>query len=153
VRALMPIAAGACALASSAPAEHLGRPPPHANRFLRMLAAGGFPNVAEIDAEAMRAAFDESYAAATWLADHAGELDIDPRRIAVGGDSAGGTLAAAVCQMALRNGGPKLALQVLLCPKTDVCADNSRAVRLRQGLFLRSRDAGLGHQAGLPTGL
>ena len=52
-------------------------------------------------------------------AEHATELDGDPRRIAVGGDSAGGNLAAVVALMARDKGGPRLVLQLLIYPITD----------------------------------
>jgi acetyl esterase len=69
------------------------------------------------------AAVEDSYFATKWISEHALELGIDPDRIAIGGDSAGGTLAAVVCQLAKQTGGPRLALQVLFCPVTDVSAD------------------------------
>jgi acetyl esterase/lipase len=69
------------------------------------------------------AAVEDSWLATKWVAEHALELGIDPERIAVGGDSAGGTLAAVVCHLAKQTGAPKLALQVLLCPVTDVSAN------------------------------
>jgi acetyl esterase len=81
------------------------------------------------------AAIEESYAAATWLAEHAAGLAIDPQRIAIGGDSAGGTLATVVCQIARQQRGPKLALQVLLCPKTDVGADTHSRRAFAKGYF------------------
>jgi len=61
------------------------------------------------------AALDDSFAALTWLAEQGATVGLDPRRIAVGGDSAGGTLAASVALMA-RDHGIKLALQVLFYP-------------------------------------
>jgi acetyl esterase len=64
-------------------------------------------------------AVHDSYAAVEWIADHASDLGIDPARIAVGGDSAGGNLAAVVCQMARDRRGPKLAFQLLIYPATD----------------------------------
>jgi acetyl esterase/lipase len=71
------------------------------------------------------AAVEDSWLATKWVSDHALELGIDPERIAVGGDSAGGTLAAVVCHLAKQTGTPRLALQVLLCPVTDVSANTS----------------------------
>ncbi|MFI5011303.1 MAG: alpha/beta hydrolase [Hyphomicrobiales bacterium] len=65
------------------------------------------------------AAVLDSYAATRWVVQQAKELGIDRERIAVGGDSAGGTLAAVICQMAKQERGPKLALQLLLCPVMD----------------------------------
>ena len=54
-----------------------------------------------------------------WLAANAGELGIDPARIAIVGESAGGGLAAATALMARDTGGPKLAAQVLIYPMLD----------------------------------
>ena len=81
------------------------------------------------------AAIEDSYAAAAWLAKYALTLAIDPRRIAIGGNSAGGTLAAAVCQLAKQRGGPKFALQVLLSPKTDVSSETDSRREFAKGFF------------------
>ncbi|WP_300681867.1 alpha/beta hydrolase [Nocardioides sp.] len=62
------------------------------------------------------AAAEDSYAALTWLAEHTGELGIDPARLLTAGDSAGGNLAAVVALMARDRRGPALAAQVLLYP-------------------------------------
>jgi acetyl esterase len=66
------------------------------------------------------AAVEDSYAALEWIAANAGELGIDSGRIAVGGDSAGGNLAAVICQMARDRKGPKPVYQVLIYPATDM---------------------------------
>jgi len=68
---------------------------------------------------------EDCYAALLWLADHAKALNIDPARIAVGGESAGGCLAAVVAMMARDRGGPSLALQLLEMPVTDMSAASS----------------------------
>ena len=60
-----------------------------------------------------------------WVAEQAGELAIDPDRIAVGGDSAGGNLAAAVTLLAKRHDGPQLAAQLLIYPNTQYGADTA----------------------------
>ena len=64
------------------------------------------------------AAVDDCLAATRWVAEHAAEVGADASLIAVGGDSAGGNLAAVVSQLA-RDGGPDLAFQLLVCPVTD----------------------------------
>jgi acetyl esterase len=62
------------------------------------------------------AAIDDCYAAVTWVADNASQLGTDGGRIAVAGDSNGGTLAAAVSLMARDNDGPRISAQVLIYP-------------------------------------
>lgn len=65
------------------------------------------------------AALEDSLAAIQHLAANAAEFEIDPTRLGVCGDSAGGTLAAGACQALTSSGGPRLALQLLLCPILD----------------------------------
>jgi acetyl esterase len=68
------------------------------------------------------AAVDDCLAAVRWVQREVGNLGIDPMRLAVGGDSAGGNLAAAVC-IALRDAGdPAPAFQLLIYPATDMRA-------------------------------
>ena len=62
---------------------------------------------------------EDCYAALRWLADHAAALGVDPARIAVMGDSAGGGLAAGVCLLARDRGGPSVAQQLLIYPMLD----------------------------------
>jgi acetyl esterase/lipase len=69
------------------------------------------------------AAAEDCYAATCWVADHAADLGVDPGRLAVAGDSAGGNLAAVVCQMARDRGGPAIAFQSLVYPVTDLDFD------------------------------
>lgn len=64
-------------------------------------------------------AVEDCYAALGDLIDHAEELGIDPSRVAIGGESAGANLAAAVCLMARDRGGPTLCHQWLDVPATD----------------------------------
>jgi acetyl esterase len=85
------------------------------------------------------AAADDAYAATVWTADHAAELGIDPARLAVAGDSAGGNLAAVVALMARDRGGPALAFQLLIYPVIDSsAARNDRPSRSENavGYFL-----------------
>lgn len=62
---------------------------------------------------------EDCYAALRWAAEHAGELGVDPERIAIMGDSAGGGMAAAVALMARDRGGPALRSQILVYPMLD----------------------------------
>jgi acetyl esterase/lipase len=65
------------------------------------------------------AALMDCLAATVWVIDNAAGLNIAPERIAVGGDSAGGGLAAIICQMVRQLHGRTLAYQLLLCPILD----------------------------------
>lgn len=67
---------------------------------------------------------EDCYAATRYVAEHPGEFGIDPARIAVGGDSAGGNLAAVVAIMARERGGPRIAFQALVYPVTDYNLDS-----------------------------
>ena len=74
------------------------------------------------------AAVDDAAAAMRWVARHAAELDIDPARIAVGGDSAGGNLAAIVALMGRDGTIPAPCFQLLIYPATDLsCSTPSYA--------------------------
>jgi acetyl esterase/lipase len=65
------------------------------------------------------AGHNDSYAAFLWLAEHATELGIDPKRIAVGGDSAGAGMAAGLVLHNRDANGPEVALQLLIYPMLD----------------------------------
>jgi len=62
----------------------------------------------------------DCYAAAVWVTEHADDLGVDATRLAVMGDSAGANLSAVVCLMARDQGGPAIALQVLLYPSVEI---------------------------------
>jgi len=64
------------------------------------------------------AAVDDCFAALKWVVKHADEINVDGTRIAVGGDSAGGNLAAVVSILARNAGSPKIAFQLLIYPVT-----------------------------------
>jgi acetyl esterase len=66
------------------------------------------------------AAVDDCIAATRWVQDQAGRLGLDARRLAVGGDSAGGNLAAVVSIAARDAGAPSIAWQLLIYPATDM---------------------------------
>ena len=65
------------------------------------------------------AGLDDCYAALTWLHAHAAELGVDPDRIAIGGDSAGGGLAACLAQLAHDRGELPVRFQLLIYPMLD----------------------------------
>jgi acetyl esterase/lipase len=65
------------------------------------------------------AAIEDAIAATRWVSEQAAALGIDAARLVVGGDSAGATLAAVVCQESLRNAGPAISVQCLICPVLD----------------------------------
>jgi acetyl esterase len=101
------------------------------------------------------AAADDAYAATVYVAAHAEEFNADADRLAVGGDSAGGNLAAVVSQMARDRGGPAIKFQLLVYPATDFnfetasYRDNAEgylltvdAMRWFWGLYLSNLDDG-----------
>jgi acetyl esterase len=70
------------------------------------------------------AAVEDCWRATEWVIANAAALGADPARIAVGGDSAGGNLAAGITLMAQEAGGPALVGQLLVYPNTDQTADD-----------------------------
>jgi acetyl esterase len=86
------------------------------------------------------AGLEDCTAATAWLADNAGTLGGDPSRLAVGGDSAGGNLAAAVSHIARDKGGPAIAFQWLIYPAVDFTADNE-SLRVNGDGYLLTRAA------------
>ncbi len=85
-------------------------------------------------------AVDDAYAALRWVADNATDLRIDPARIAVGGASAGGNLAAAVALVARERGGPKIAFQLLTVPVTELSSKAASHREFAEGYGLTSAD-------------
>ena len=76
------------------------------------------------------AAVDDAMSATEWIAAHAAMLGIDASRLAVGGDSAGGNIAAVVALIARERGAPRLRFQLLLYPATDfVTSDDPQRER------------------------
>jgi acetyl esterase/lipase len=71
------------------------------------------------------AGLEDCYAATHWLAQQGRELGLDPSRLAVGGASSGGNLAAAVTLLARERGGPRIAFQLLVYPPVDERAATS----------------------------
>jgi len=81
------------------------------------------------------AALDDAIAAVQWIEAHASELGVDANKIAVGGDSAGGALAAEVTQLAKAK-GPKVAFQLLMFPVTQIGKETSSLREFAVGYFL-----------------
>ncbi len=82
------------------------------------------------------AAAEDAYTATKWVAEHGAAIGADPRRVAVGGDSAGGNLAAVVSLMARERGGPPLAYQLLVYPVTDYRFDTPSYGENAEGYLL-----------------
>jgi acetyl esterase len=139
-----------------APAE-LGRPAPllvffHGGGFVfgdldthdgvcRMLCRHAGAHVLAIDyrlapEHPFPAAVEDARAALRWACANASDLGADPRRIGVGGDSAGGNLAAVVAQLAARDGGPAPVLQLLIYPVTDFTSRRRSRELFGEGFFL-----------------
>ena len=83
------------------------------------------------------AAVEDAHEATKWVAAHAEELGIDAGRIAISGDSAGGSLATVTAMRCRDAGGPALALQVLIYPVTDLSSFDTASYReMAEGYFL-----------------
>jgi acetyl esterase len=86
------------------------------------------------------AAAEDCFAATHWAAAHAAELGADAQRLAIGGDSAGGNLAAVVAQMARDRGGPPIIFQLLIYPVTDATFDTASYRDNAEGYLLTTAD-------------
>ncbi|TPQ41173.1 acetyl hydrolase [Bradyrhizobium guangdongense] len=99
------------------------------------------------------AAVDDAIAATAWIAANAARLGIDARRLCVGGDSAGGNLAAVVALAARDGNGPALAGQVLIYPATELArthpshSEPETSVLLTHSVIRWFRDHYLRHDA------
>jgi len=83
------------------------------------------------------AAVDDALAGFRWLAEHADALGLDPARLAVGGDSAGGNLAAVIAQVATREAWKvRPAFQLLLYPATDMRREHASHREFADGYLL-----------------
>ena len=85
-------------------------------------------------------AIEEAYAAAKWVAQHGPSIGVDPQRIAVMGDSAGGNMATVVTMLARQRGGPRILAQVLFYPTTDCDFQTSSYQQFGKGYFLSLED-------------
>jgi acetyl esterase/lipase len=115
------------------------------DRLVRELAVGAnaavvFPNYSLSPEAQYPTAIEESYAVATWVAAHGAEQNLDPRRIAIAGDSVGGNMTAALTLLAKQRGDVSFVQQVLFYPVTDASFDTDSYHQFAEGYFLR-RDA------------
>ena len=81
-------------------------------------------------------AFDDAAAATRFVFDNAVSLGINPSRVAVGGDSAGGNLAAAVAVLSAQGGLPRLSFQLLIYPVVDLAMTFGSYQRVTEGVLL-----------------
>ncbi len=98
------------------------------------------------------AAYDDAVAAYSWVVQNTDSLGADPQRLAVGGDSAGGNLAAGVAIEAARAGLP-LAFQLLVYPATLTVHDTESARLFDDGFYLTAAFMDLANASYLPDGL
>ena len=98
------------------------------------------------------AALDDAFAVVTWIAANAAEIGVDANRLAVGGDSAGGALAAEVAQLAKAKGGIKLAAQMLLFPVVQVGEETASMREFAVGYFLEKATLDWFYASYLPAG-
>jgi len=96
-------------------------------------------------------AVDDALAAVSWIEQNAAELGVDANRIAVGGDSAGGALAAIVAQQAKVKGTPKVAFQMLLFPVTQIGAETKSLREFAENYFLERKTLDWFYAHYLPT--
>jgi acetyl esterase/lipase len=101
------------------------------------------------------AAVEDACAATAWIAVNADSFGIDVARLAVGGDSGGGTLAAVVCHWARDRGAPQIALQLLLCPVLDFAEISASRRTYARGYLLdqATMDSDLAHYLDKRTNL
>jgi acetyl esterase len=99
------------------------------------------------------AGHDDALSATRWAFDNASDLGADPQRIAVGGDSAGATLATAVAHLARDAAAPALRCQVLLYPVTDAAERFASYRENGEGFFLTADLMGWFLDQYLPEGV
>jgi len=83
---------------------------------------------------------EDCYQATRWIAENGYESYADASRLAVGGDSAGGNLAAAVCLLARHKGSPAISYQLLVCPVTNHSFDTDSYEKYAEGYLLTRKD-------------
>ncbi len=115
------------------------------DRLLRELAVGVqaavvFPEYHLSPEAKYPTAIEEGYSAVKWVAKYGQEHGLDAERLAVAGDSTGGTMTAAVTLLARERGGPAIHLQLLFYPVTDATFNTASYLQFAEGYYL-SRDA------------
>jgi acetyl esterase len=83
-------------------------------------------------------AVNEIYAATKWVAEHGNEINVDGKRLALVGNSAGGDMAAVTAIMAKEKKGPEIKLQILFWPVTDARFDTESYEKFGEDRFLTS---------------
>ena len=111
------------------------------DQVCRMLSEGAQAIVVAVDyrlapEHPFPAAVRDAYAALEWVDRHAESLGGDALRLAVAGDSAGGNLAAVVCQLAKERGGPDIVFQLLIYPAVDMTQSHPSVEENREGPVL-----------------
>jgi acetyl esterase len=124
----------------------------------RFLAANSGAKVLSIDyrlapEHPFPAAAEDALAAYEWAASNVERLGVDASRIAVGGDSAGGNLAAAVCLTAREAGAPSPAMQLLIYPVTETAGVAASRRTFAEGFFLTRGDMDWFEERYLPPGV
>jgi acetyl esterase len=111
------------------------------DRIGRALCKSGGARVVSVDyrlapEHRFPAAVEDAQAALRHISEHAVEFGIDAARLGICGDSAGATLAAATCRSAMQAGGPRLILQLLLCPILDYSRTSASKRELSSGYLV-----------------
>lgn len=83
---------------------------------------------------------EDCYQVTRWIVENSSVMSVDPNRVAVGGDSAGGNLATVVCLMARDRGGPSLVYQLLLYPITNHAFNTQSYEDCANGYYLTAED-------------
>jgi acetyl esterase len=125
----------------------------------RLIAAASGAQVLSVDyrlapENPFPAALEDGFAAFEWVAANAESLGVDPLRIGVGGDSAGGNMAAVISRMAVEGGGGAVpAMQLLFYPVTDSAEDTRSRELFSDGYVLTKADMEKFEAAYLPPGV
>jgi acetyl esterase len=111
------------------------------DRLIRELAAGAHVTVVFVDydrapEQRYPTAIEQSYAATCYVAENADVLGVDANRLAIGGDSAGGNIASAVCLIAKQRKGPHILGQLLFYPVTAADFDSDSFAEFEKGPWL-----------------